>query len=166
MDATVVQTELPSCKLAEPEKSFKAHHSIAAVDYTSHIHTLHLWLIHYPEPTPSTVFPWPASAATFASIFLRAARIISSLLFCNNACRSPLFELQACCCFPVLSDTASGDSCRLASSANFAFRLYRVMRSGCNGFVEVVVEDADACDEAWTGRGGWKDCGGYSITVC
>ena len=35
------------------------------------------------------------------------------------------------------------------------------MRSGCNGFAAVVVEDGDACEEAWAGRGGWKDCGGY-----
>jgi hypothetical protein len=111
-------------------------------------------LRYYPKLTPPSVFPCPASATTLASIFLLAARIISSLLFCNNACRSPLFELQACFCFPLISDSPSDDSCRLPSSANFDFRLYRVMRSGCNGFADVVVEDGDACDEAWTGRGG------------
>jgi hypothetical protein len=35
-----------------------------------------------------------------------------------------------------------------------------VIRSGCSGFVCVGVEVADV-DDAWAGRGGWKDCGGY-----
>lgn len=35
-----------------------------------------------------------ASAASFASIFLRAARIISSRRFCKDACRSSRLELQ------------------------------------------------------------------------
>ena len=43
-----------------------------------------------------SVFPCPPSAATLASIFLLAARIISSLLFCSKACLSALFALHPC----------------------------------------------------------------------
>jgi hypothetical protein len=108
----------------------------------------------------------PFSAATLASIFLLAAKIISSLLFCNNACLSALFELQACPCFCFLpgvvsSSVLSDPSFIVASSTILAFRLYRVIRSGCKGFTCAGV-DVAADDDAGTGRGGWKDCGGYT----
>jgi len=51
---------------------------------------------------------------------------------------------------------------RLASSASFAFRLYRVIKSGCRGFACAGVEAVDAAAEAETGSGGWNDCGGYT----
>lgn len=65
------------------------------------------------------------SAAILASILLRAARIISSLRLCNEACLSSRFELHA---LPVLSSSAT------ATIPILFLRLYRVIRSGCAGF--------------------------------
>lgn len=79
-----------------------------------------------------------SSSATFASIFLLAARIISSLLFCRSACLSFLLELHACApacfCFDIsLAAWSSSSRSTACSSANFAFRLYLVIRSGWVG---------------------------------
>jgi len=77
-----------------------------------------------------------------------------------------LFELQACPCFcfppgVVSCSVLSDPSFIVASSAILAFRLYRVIRSGCRGFTCAGV-DVAADEDAGTGRGGWKDCGGTS----
>jgi hypothetical protein len=96
------------------------------------------------------------SAASLASIFLLAARIMSSLLFLSSACRSSLFALQP---------AAVSFSCDAAVASTRSRRLYRVMRSGCDAFSE----DFDCCvcvgaGDAVRGRGGgWKLEGGCDI---
>ncbi len=121
-----------------------------------------------PKPLNQVCLPKPlsASAATLANIFLLAARIISSLLFCNKACLSLLFWLHACCLLPgvlVVLALSEPDASESASAlAILETRLYRVMRSGWLGFVTAGLElPDDAPVDAGTGRGGWNVCGGY-----
>lgn len=110
------------------------------------------------RPHPIPIYPLPpcsTSFATLASIFLLAARIISSLLFCKSACLSFLLELQAapppCFCFDSRSSASRFSAC---SSASLAFRLYRVIKSGWVGLEDWIdVEEA----AAGAGSGGWKD---------
>lgn len=99
------------------------------------------------------------STAILASIFLLAANIISSLLCCINDCLSVLFWLQPC------FEAGASLSTPLFSpvAANFASRLYRVIRSGWDGFGVSVRGLAPVCeedDDAVGGVGGWKLCGG------
>jgi hypothetical protein len=105
--------------------------------------------------------PCPASAASFACIFLRAAKIISSLLFCNSACLSLLFALHAD--FPPAMLVLSALSAPWSALAILAERLYRVIRSGCDGFGVVGLFSAVDVDEedAGIGSGGWNVCGGF-----
>jgi hypothetical protein len=121
--------------------------------------------LSYPTISPAQVCAIPptpcfASAASFACIFLRAANIMSSLLFCSNACLSLLFALHAD--FPPAVLVISELSAPLSSPATLAVRLYRVIRSCCDSFgaiglfSAVDVDEEDAC----TGRGGWNVCGG------
>jgi hypothetical protein len=104
------------------------------------------------------------SAAILASIFRLAASIISSLLCCINDCLSVLFWLQPC--FPA-DDSPSVFLFSLLE-ANFAPRLYRVIRSGWDGFGVPVLVLAPVCEEedaAGSGMGGWKVCGGCTELV-
>jgi hypothetical protein len=108
------------------------------------------------------------SAAILASIFLRAANIISSLLCCINDCLSVLFWLQA---FPPGDPPGDGDAgdASLSSplaAASFAPRLYRAIRSGWDGFGVSVLVPAPFCEEddaAAGGMGGRKVCGGCTM---
>lgn len=71
------------------------------------------------------------SAAILASIFLRAARIISSLRFCSRACLSSRFELQPLLPFSFSASIAASAAC---CCAIFSCSLYLVIRSGWDGF--------------------------------
>ena len=113
----------------------------------------------------SHAYSWLASAAfsaaNFASIFLRAARIISSLLRCSDACRSSRLVLQP---LPFLSSEVPPLEFFESSSAvpSLPPRLYLVIKSGCAGFcgcraVAVVDAPVAACPG---GGGGWKVTGG------
>lgn len=68
-----------------------------------------------------------AFALSFSSIFLLAANIISSLFLCRLVCRSFRSALQAL----VTGFSSVGSGVRLT----FEAKLYRVIRSGCEGFV-------------------------------
>lgn len=93
------------------------------------------------------------SAAILACIFLRAARIISSRRRCRAAWRSSRLLLQP---LPLLSSLA------LVSESTLSLRLYRVMRSGCEGLSACRVEAALWAEALWPGGGGgWKVTGGY-----
>lgn len=93
------------------------------------------------------------SAAILASIFFRAAKIISSRLRCSDACRSSLFELH-----PLPFFSASSAS---TVAPSFPLRLYRVIRSGCDGFSGCLVVAALAPDAGCPGGGGgWNVIGG------
>lgn len=92
------------------------------------------------------------SAAIWASIFFRAARIISSLRFCNALCLSARLELQPA----GLSPVEGAPSCPILPA-----RLYRVIRSGSAGLAGVFcagVGGAAAGDRG--GDGGWNVAGG------
>lgn len=64
---------------------------------------------------------------SIASIFLLAAKIISSLLLCKFACRSFLSVLHA---FAFNRSPSPSP----AAWSSFPDKLYRVIRSGCEGF--------------------------------
>lgn len=108
---------------------------------------------------PSTQVSGACSDAILASILLLAARIISSRLRCSEACLSSRFELHP---LPFLSSSAaSWDS----SAVSLLDRLYRVIRSGCDGSSGCLVAvEALAPPEALCagGGGGWKVIGGYT----
>lgn len=98
------------------------------------------------------------SAATLASIFLRAWRIISSRRFCSSVCLSSLLVLHF---FAAASaSAASASDCSLSLSC----RLYRWIRFGCAGFSAgfAEVDDPDVDDAVLEpgGGGGWKVMGG------
>lgn len=80
-------------------------------------------------------------AFSFPSSFLRAANIISSLLRCRFACLSFLSCDQA---FAFGESSAGGSPVAF----NFDDRLYRVIRSGCDGFAGVVVREG-GFDRDW-----------------
>lgn len=94
------------------------------------------------------------SAAILASIFRRAARIISSRLRCRAACLSSRFELHplalasACCAHSVVMRSCN---------------LYRVIRSGSAGFEgALAADDPEAVGGVADGGGGggWNLAGG------
>lgn len=101
--------------------------------------------------SPDAVF----SATILASIFRRAARIISSLLFFRSACLSSLFELQ-----PSFFLSVSA----LDSLVTLLCRLYRVIKSGCLGrsgcFACCAPVLVDGLDPG--GGAGWKVMGGFA----
>lgn len=118
-----------------------------------------------PDPPPP---PSSFSAATLASIFLLAARIISSLRFWSNAWRSALFALQARFWAGEGDDDGAGGESAAGegeSLVSLLSSLYRVMRSGWRGLGccgccrEVLVLVGEVALGDW-GRGGWKDWGG------
>jgi hypothetical protein len=67
---------------------------------------------------------------SFSSIFLLAARIISSRLFCNRACLSFLLLDHACLFLTPTSDPDSDSDVLAGAADNLEARLYFVMRSG------------------------------------
>ena len=84
-----------------------------------------------------------------ASILLLAFNIMSSLRFCNNACRSVLFWLHAGD-FPLTGASPSSAGVD-TEAASFSERLYRVIRSVyCFG----VLADGDAPEVVAAGAGG------------
>lgn len=88
-------------------------------------------------------------AFAFSSIFLRAARIISSRLRCRLACLS----FRSCDHFFCCCDSDEGSS---GAELSFDFRLYRVIKSGCVGFEGVAARRVGrGC-----GCGGLKEGGG------
>lgn len=120
--------------------------------------------ISAPPPHDSVPVPVPApaaasfSAAILASIFLLAARIMSSLLLRSSACLSSLLALHPSF-FPGSPSSTPASS---SDPPSLFCRLYRVMRSGCCGLAGCF-----AC--AWVlagavvepgGGGGWKVIGG------
>jgi len=117
-------------------------------------------LIAYALPPAASAAAF--SAAILASIFLRASRIIWSLLFCRSDCLSSLLELHA---LPL--GTASCSSAGWGD-ASLSLRLYLVIKSGCSGFsagfealTGVTVAPPVAVAEAPGGGGGWNVTGGY-----
>lgn len=92
------------------------------------------------------------SAAILASIFLRAARIISSLRLCSEACLSSRFELHAL----VFLSSSVGITIPI-----LFLRLYRVIRSGWTGFSGCRGMAAGMVLLLPGGGGGWKVTGGY-----
>jgi hypothetical protein len=109
---------------------------------------LHLPISRF-QPIYAGAFPFSC-----ASIFLLAAKIISSLLFCKFICLSFLSALHA---FFGVSSCAGSSVC-----ANFEDKLYLVIRSGCVGFVAgraAVVAVRGAA--AGAGVGKLKDGGAY-----
>jgi hypothetical protein len=99
----------------------------------------------------------PSSAASLASIFRLAARIISSLLRCSNVCLSSLLVLH-----PFLS--AEAPSSAGDTPSTLSLRLYRVIRSGwagCSGFFACVPVALGALlAPNPSGGGGWNVTGG------
>lgn len=67
-----------------------------------------------------------ASFSIVTAIFFLAAKIISSLLFCRRDCLSSLLKLQ-----PFFPDASSPPS--VACTSSFSFKLYLVIKSGCEG---------------------------------
>ena len=115
---------------------------------------------HYYYECAVPISPCPFSAATFACIFFLAIKIISSLLFRSKACLSFLFWLHAD--FPgavlELSELSEFASLYVILEA----RLYLAIRSGCTGFAATGLAFAEVEeDDAGTGSGGWKVCGGF-----
>ena len=94
-------------------------------------------------------------AFSFSSIFLRAAKIISSRRRCRFACRSFL-SCDHAFCFGCCSDVdVSG------VDASFDARLYRVIRSGGDGFAGGVAVREVGLER---GSGGLKDGGGWNAS--
>jgi hypothetical protein len=92
-----------------------------------------------------------------ASIFLRAARIISSRRRCNNACLSSRFELH-----PEFF-TADDPSSVFEGVDSLSCSLYLVMRSGCAGFSGCLTAcgAVEVLELAFGGDGGgWNVIGG------
>lgn len=121
--------------------------------------------ISYTSPVSDTAWPAAFSAATFASIFFLAAKIISSRLLCNKACLSPLFWLHACLppAVPVLDSGSASKSLFVI----FEARLYRVIKSGCTGFEAAGLAFANGTEDDGfvTGSGGWNVWGGWKRAV-
>lgn len=92
------------------------------------------------------------AAFCFSSIFRRAAKIISSLLLWKFACLSVLLELQPALC------AASASAGSAPVDTTFDERLYRVIRSGCDGLFGFGCEDDVVLVCAIGGR---NDGGGY-----
>ena len=119
----------------------------------------HRCIRHPPTPTKDpTLSYWEASnafsAAILASIFFRAARIISSRLFFNSACLSSLLALHPSFAFSSAS-----------ASSSLEWRLYRVMRSGCLGRSGCFCVGVLAVVLDVGGGRGWKVTGGYYASV-
>lgn len=102
------------------------------------------------------MFPADFSAAILASIFLLAAKIISSRLRCRDACRSFRLELHA---LGFVEDSGSLPVLTLSCS------LYLVIKSGSAGFggaLKGCVCVAEGLGEVGGGDG-WNVIGGVSI---
>jgi hypothetical protein len=131
-----------------------------AVQSPKHNAILLLALGYTPAMLPHSLLtphaaPAPAFSLSFSSIFLLAARIISSLLRCRFAWRSVRSWLHALAL--GFSSSSAGASC-----PTFEARLYRVMRSGCAGFGAA---GARAGVAAGRGAGTVKDAGAYIHTL-
>jgi hypothetical protein len=98
------------------------------------------------------VFPFFSASSNFRL----AARIMSSLLFCSNACLSLLFADHACFCFLPLSGAESESGGVSGAWLIFEERLYRVIRSGWVDLGRAAVARAIGVE----GMGGWKEMGG------
>ena len=109
------------------------------------------WVPEYrPAHAPFAAF----SEAILASIFRRAAKIISSRLRCKEACLSSRFELQPL----VLASACCADSVVMRSCS-----LYLVIRSGSGGFEGFLAAgdpEADGGVVDGGGGGGWNLAGG------
>lgn len=121
---------------------------------------------HSPCERPTQAVP-PAPALSLSSIFLRAANIISSLRRCSSCCLSFLFCDHAGFLpefAPVLvpAPASTGEGSIGADDPTFEERLYRVIRSGCEGFGLTAAAPGrapvDVDDRG--GSCGWKEGGG------
>jgi hypothetical protein len=112
----------------------------------SYVPSIHLPALSPPLRHAYAAAPFPFSCA---SSFRLAARIISSFLFCIFFCLSFLSWLHALA-FGCSSATGS-------TWLNFEDRLYRVIRSGCAGFADIVAARRGVA--AGVGVGIWKDGG-------
>lgn len=100
------------------------------------------------------------SAAIFASIFRRAANIISSRLRWSAVCRSSRFALHA---FALVPGAAASDAALALppSLASLSWSLYRVIRSGSAGREgALMVCDVEDGVVEGGGGGGWNVTGG------
>lgn len=96
-----------------------------------------------------------AFALSFSSIFLLAARIISSLFLCRLDWRSVRSALHAL----VLGFSSAGSGVWLS----FDVRLYRVMRSGCDGLAAAATGLVGAAGAG--AAGSWNDAGACRMSV-
>ena len=103
----------------------------------------------------------PFSLAILASIFRRAANIISSRLRWSAICRSSRFELHAFVFVPGTAGSASASALLpVLLLLILSWSLYRVIRSGSAGRKGVLEGcDVEAVADAGAG-GGWNDTGG------
>lgn len=95
-----------------------------------------------------------AFARSFSSIFRLAARIISSLFLCKFDWRSLRSALQA---FLGFSSVGSG------VWLSFEVRLYRVIRSGCDGLAAAATGLVGTTGVG--AAGSWNDVGAYCDTL-
>ena len=109
-------------------------------------------LNYFPSDVTQNLYAAAPEAFAFscASSFLRAARIISSLLRCRLACLSFLSALQAFF-FGCSSCSVCGTWFSLEE------RLYLVIRSGCDGFTGAAAALTGAGEAR--GAGIWKEGG-------